>query len=276
MARKKKSGQTGESSGPREGSGTGRGGPGPVQQQGGPSATTQDVHPPPQQAANPPLQQVAYPALQQGIRPSQQGGRGWGPQSQQGGRVGYPGGRGGPQTQRGGMAPQHYGEPPAHYPDMDAHPKGPPEQRRGGSSGRGFVPSPAGPRPPFPELHQAIPAPYQAVVTPQSLPFGQPVVTADPASTSKKPEPVPVTQLEQMSLQPGGASSQIAPASSKAVRFPLRPGRGSTGMKCIVKANHFFAELPDKDLHQYDVCTKSLKCLLPHVTVPKHIIISCD
>jgi hypothetical protein len=25
------------------------------------------------------------------------------------------------------------------------------------------------------------------------------------------------------------------------------------GQKCIVKANHFFAELPDKDLHQYDV-----------------------
>jgi eukaryotic translation initiation factor 2C len=25
------------------------------------------------------------------------------------------------------------------------------------------------------------------------------------------------------------------------------------GQRCIVKANHFFAELPDKDLHQYDV-----------------------
>ncbi|XP_024545686.1 protein argonaute PNH1 isoform X2 [Selaginella moellendorffii] len=43
------------------------------------------------------------------------------------------------------------------------------------------------------------------------------------------------------------------PASSKALRFPLRPGRGQTGVKCIVKVNHFFAELPDKDLHHYDV-----------------------
>ncbi|KAB2633787.1 protein argonaute 1-like [Pyrus ussuriensis x Pyrus communis] len=46
---------------------------------------------------------------------------------------------------------------------------------------------------------------------------------------------------------------QPIPASSKSVRFPLRPGKGTTGIKCIVKANHFFAELPDKDLHQYDV-----------------------
>jgi eukaryotic translation initiation factor 2C len=33
----------------------------------------------------------------------------------------------------------------------------------------------------------------------------------------------------------------------------LRPGKGSIGTRCLVKANHFFAELPDKDLHHYDV-----------------------
>ncbi|KAG8071810.1 hypothetical protein GUJ93_ZPchr0006g45562 [Zizania palustris] len=33
----------------------------------------------------------------------------------------------------------------------------------------------------------------------------------------------------------------------------MRPGRGTSGDRCIVKANHFFAKLPDKDLHQYDV-----------------------
>jgi eukaryotic translation initiation factor 2C len=49
-------------------------------------------------------------------------------------------------------------------------------------------------------------------------------------------------------------ASQMAPASSKSVRFPLRPGKGTYGDRCVVKANHFFAELPDKDLHQYDVC----------------------
>jgi eukaryotic translation initiation factor 2C len=62
-------------------------------------------------------------------------------------------------------------------------------------------------------------------------------------------------------IQPGGRgpilryeqSATPPPLSSKGMRFPLRPGQGRTGQRCIVKANHFFAELPDKDLHQYDV-----------------------
>ncbi|CAK9201819.1 unnamed protein product [Sphagnum troendelagicum] len=52
---------------------------------------------------------------------------------------------------------------------------------------------------------------------------------------------------------PPSPQSVAPPVSSKAVRFPLRPGRGRLGQKCIVKANHFSVELPDKDLHQYDV-----------------------
>ncbi|GMY27304.1 protein argonaute 10 [Fagus crenata] len=43
------------------------------------------------------------------------------------------------------------------------------------------------------------------------------------------------------------------PTSSKSLSFAPRPGFGQVGTKCIVKANHFFAELPDKDLNQYDV-----------------------
>lgn len=43
------------------------------------------------------------------------------------------------------------------------------------------------------------------------------------------------------------------PTSSKSLSFAQRPGYGQAGTKCIVKANHFFAELPDKDLNQYDV-----------------------
>lgn len=41
--------------------------------------------------------------------------------------------------------------------------------------------------------------------------------------------------------------------SSQSLSFAPRPGFGQVGTKCIVKANHFFAELPDKDLNQYDV-----------------------
>ena len=37
--------------------------------------------------------------------------------------------------------------------------------------------------------------------------------------------------------------------SSKSLSFARRPGYGQIRTKYIVKANHFFAELPDKDLN---------------------------
>ncbi|PIA41768.1 hypothetical protein AQUCO_02200300v1 [Aquilegia coerulea] len=43
------------------------------------------------------------------------------------------------------------------------------------------------------------------------------------------------------------------PASSKAARFPSRPGLGTAGTKCVVRANHFLVKLKEKDLHHYDV-----------------------
>lgn len=48
------------------------------------------------------------------------------------------------------------------------------------------------------------------------------------------------------------------PTSSKSLSFAPRPGYGQAGIKCVVKANHFFAELPDKDLNHYDVRSFSL------------------
>ena len=50
------------------------------------------------------------------------------------------------------------------------------------------------------------------------------------------------------------------PTSSKALSFAQRPGFGQLGTKCVVKANHFFTELPDKDLNQYDVRNTVLRC----------------
>ncbi|XP_011003695.1 PREDICTED: protein argonaute 1-like [Populus euphratica] len=190
---------------------------------------------PPAERSGPPQQGGGY-----------QGGRGWGPQ--QGGRGGgYGGGRG-----RGGMQQQQYGGAP----EYQGRGRGQPQQggrgyggRTGG--GRG-VPSSGGFRPPAPELHQATPAPYPAAVTTQPTP-------SEASSSMRSPEPSLATvsqQLQQLSVEQAGSSSQAIqplPASSKSVRFPLRPGKGSTGIRCIVKANHFFAELPDKDLHQYDV-----------------------
>ncbi|EEF36112.1 protein argonaute 1 [Ricinus communis] len=187
---------------------------------------------------------------QQGPGGPYQGGRSWGPQSQQGGRGG--GGRG----RSGGMSQQQqYGGGP----EYQGRGRGPPQQGgRGGygggrsSSNRGGPPSVGPSRPPVPELHQATLAPYQAGVSPQLMP-------SEGSSSSGPPEPSPVVvaqQMQELSIQQEVSSSQpiqAPPPSSKSMRFPLRPGKGSTGIRCIVKANHFFAELPDKDLHQYDV-----------------------
>ncbi|KAJ8490512.1 hypothetical protein OPV22_012233 [Ensete ventricosum] len=204
---------------------------------------------------------------ERGRGPQQQGGgtgRGWAPSSpqqpQQGGRGGggYYQGRGGrPQprdVQQLGASSQYQGR-------GGPQPRGgmPPQQqyggRRGGrgmAAGRGVGPSAAGPsRPPAPELHQATQAPYQATQTAPSQASSSRLVEI---STTEVAE-----QYQHLSIQGVASSSQaiqpvVLPASSsKSVRFPVRPGKGTFGVKCVVKANHFFAELPDKDLHQYDV-----------------------
>ncbi|MBA0773782.1 hypothetical protein Gotri_009035 [Gossypium trilobum] len=189
------------------------------------------------------------PPQQQGGSGGYSGGRGWAPQSQQGGRGGYgTGGRG------RGMPQQQYGGGP---PEYQGRGRGGSSQQGGrggygggrGSGGHGGGPFAGGPsRPPVPELHQAT-QPMQVEV------IRQPAPSEAGSSSRPPPEPVPLTEhFQQLSIQQeAGQAIQPVPPSSKSVRFPLRPGKGSTGTRCIVKANHFFAELPDKDLHQYDV-----------------------
>lgn len=183
----------------------------------------------------------SYQPQQQSAGGGPQGdNRGWVPQ---GGRGGHGGGRG------RGVPQQQYVNPS----EYQGRGRGGSFQQgvRGGysggrSGGRGGGPSYGVPsRPEFPELHQATPVSHQAVVSPQS-------VVSEASSSSQPPEISQLDkQVEQMTI--ASEASAVAPASSKSMRFPLRPGKGSYGTKCIVKANHFFAELPNKDLHQYDV-----------------------
>uniref|UniRef100_A0A0D6QYC9 Uncharacterized protein n=1 Tax=Araucaria cunninghamii TaxID=56994 RepID=A0A0D6QYC9_ARACU len=117
-------------------------------------------------------------------------------------------------------------------------------------------------RPPFPELHQAVeslpPAAYEQTVSPetgaQSASHGPSPASLPTGSASQTQEQLQRLTLGGSKLEVGGPSKvQAPPASSKSVRFPRRPGKGQTGTKCVVKANHFFTELPKTDLHQYDV-----------------------
>lgn len=192
----------------------GRGGPGPHHQGGGPP----EYHPRDYQGRGGDYQ-----------------GRGGDYQ----GRGGEYQGRGGEYQGRGGSRPRGGGMPQPYYGG----------QRGGGSGGRNVPP---GPSRTVPELHQAPYVQYQA-----------PMVSPSPSGPGSSSQPVTEVssghvqqQFQQLSIRGQTSTSQeiqVAPASSKSVRFPLRPGKGTYGDRCIVKANHFFAELPDKDLHQYDV-----------------------
>ncbi|XP_045829694.1 protein argonaute PNH1-like [Trifolium pratense] len=62
---------------------------------------------------------------------------------------------------------------------------------------------------------------------------------------------------EQDKLQETGLESQLAScfssSSSKSLVFPSRPGYGKLGTKCVVKANHFLADISVSDLSHYQV-----------------------
>jgi len=251
------------------------------------------------QRTSPPQQQAAVTGgagYQGGGGP--QGGRGYAPQSGRGdyggGRGDYGGGRGDYGGGRGayggggrggrGMPQQQYGGPPRggppqqqqQYggpPEYQGRGRGPAQQQggRGYGGGRGgysggvgagaghdVVSSYGGPprQPSYPELHQAVPAPHQVPVLPPVAPHSE-------ASSSQPPEVTEVEQdLGQLTIQSDETPAPPPPQSKSSLRFPLRPGKGSYGRKTLVKANHFFAELPKKDLHQYDVSSTILMILL--------------
>uniref|UniRef100_A0A0E0NJ26 Uncharacterized protein n=1 Tax=Oryza rufipogon TaxID=4529 RepID=A0A0E0NJ26_ORYRU len=174
---------------------------------------------------------------------AQQAGRGGGQHQGRGGRYQ---GRGGPTSHQPGGGPVEY---QAHeYYGRGVQRQGGMPQHRSGSGGHGV---PASPSRTVPELHQASQDQYQATV-----------VAPSPSRTGPSSLPVEASseevqhQFQELAIQgqsPTSQAIQPAPPSSKSVRFPMRPGKGTFGDRCIVKANHFFAELPDKDLHQYDV-----------------------
>lgn len=66
-------------------------------------------------------------------------------------------------------------------------------------------------------------------------------------------------KLEQLQLDSKLDLTMASHDSSKGLVFHRRPGFGQLGRKCMVKANHFLAQVPDTDLSQYSVSSYSLK-----------------
>ncbi|XP_027910145.1 protein argonaute 5 [Vigna unguiculata] len=98
------------------------------------------------------------------------------------------------------------------------------------------VPASTGPGPSRPPPVQSSPAPVS----------GSPAV-ATTTSPSPAVEAVTSALEKQLSLAPS------APSSSKAVRFPDRPGIGRAGRKIQVRANHFQVQVAMLDIYHYDV-----------------------
>lgn len=63
-----------------------------------------------------------------------------------------------------------------------------------------------------------------------------------------------VEKMKDMSNNSEVSSACSASSSSeRSIVFPRRPGYGQLGTKCLVKANHFIAELSERNLSQYSV-----------------------
>ncbi|XP_076896843.1 protein argonaute 1-like [Bidens hawaiensis] len=122
---------------------------------------------------------------------------------------------------------------------------------RGGGSGRhtdgGSRRSPEKPR----QKHLRQTDPHQHRGRPEPSRLSNPDLH-QATKPSQQPVIHEVEQSQQVSVKQQ-EPIKVALASSESMRPPLRPGLGRRGTRCNVKANHFFAELPDKDLYQYDV-----------------------
>lgn len=146
------------------------------------------------------------------------------------------GGRGGSQGRGGPSRPDEARQQPrgrpGEYPAR-GHARG--GTRDHPRAARAAAPSSTGSSSPLaPELRQAMEGPHELAQT-------------SPMQPGPSQSPPEIDPGEDHHIVP------VIPSSSKSVRFPLRPGKGSLGTRCLVKANHFFAQLPDKDLHHYDV-----------------------
>ncbi|KAG4129529.1 hypothetical protein ERO13_D09G086500v2 [Gossypium hirsutum] len=131
----------------------------------------------------------------------------------------------------------------------------------GRARGRGSAGSTATYNPPPPQMAPAQPPPQMAVappVPPSGAPFSHPSSSSGVGSLSREVS-------EKLTMEPVAVTTAppLPPSSSKAIRFPPRPGFGTVGTKCVVRANHFLVDVANADLHHYDVT------ITPEVTAKK-------
>ncbi|WCJ41679.1 Argonaute family protein [Euphorbia peplus] len=127
----------------------------------------------------------------------------------------------------------------------------------GGGGGRGRAgPPPSQPESAFPALVRT-PAPGvipHTTSASSAVPAVRPTPTTAVASSSAAAVEKVRQQVEKkLTVGEPAVNDPAAPASSKAVRFPARPGFGTLGRKCRLRANHFLVDIAERDLRHYDV-----------------------
>lgn len=148
------------------------------------------------------------------------------------------GGGGGRGRGRGGRVG---GRGPAQAPDAG---RGQQASRGGGGPGRGGGGG----------YNAPPPASVSGAAAPLAREMEQKLTIAASSSTAPAQAPQPQRpQAAAAAVNPPPVQPELPPVSSKAIRCPPRPGFGSYGRKIIVKANHFLADIADRDLRHYDV-----------------------
>ncbi|CAL1404119.1 unnamed protein product [Linum trigynum] len=147
--------------------------------------------------------------------------------------------------------------------DRDAIP--PPAQVFGSIGAQ--APSPASGFPALGNPSSSRPAPPPASAQPSARPQGvtaaPPPPTAASSSSSSSVQQLAAEVQGKLVVSESTASRAAAPVSSKAIALPRRPGYGTVGRKCMVRANHFLVKIQDTDLRHYDVT------ITPEVTSKK-------
>ncbi|KAH9700184.1 protein argonaute 5 [Citrus sinensis] len=122
-----------------------------------------------------------------------------------------------------------------------AGPRGRGRQGQRGGAGRGsHSGSGAAPSSPHTASTSTAPAP------------SSPSVSASASAPSSSSVSTLVEETEQKLTLAAPAAATLPPSSSQAMRFPVRPGFGTVGKKCVVRANHFMVQLAERDIHHYD------------------------
>ncbi|CAN6298259.1 unnamed protein product [Urochloa humidicola] len=101
--------------------------------------------------------------------------------------------------------------------------------------------------------HVVVPAPAAGSSSSSSLPARAPAPVQVPAAAPRQEmqgKTAP-SQTTQMAL--AAPAGRLPPASSKAVVLPPRPGYGTVGRRCRVRANHFLVQVADTEIYHYDV-----------------------